>query len=247
VKCSVETVKSTIIRADPFDIIPGINSFLRDNAPLGEKYVYIGVSSADSLFQRISQQARNHKILSSRAIKEFDDRFRGFGAEGVGIAYVETIRHLVKGVMNKGEGWEPEALQGKGANVTVYMFCTDAPFEKKVQSRLISKGPLRNKAKPETRDPAKFWCVNCQMNLAPASVTSHMKIHARINYHCGLCDEIFTSEKKKDEHEEMHGIVLRCPNMNCRDVFSYAHLRRYHFKVSTSNRLRIIFIYSLLV
>jgi hypothetical protein len=129
--------------------------------------------------------------------------------------------------MNKGEGWEPEALQGKGANVTVYMFCTDAPFEKKVQSRLISKGPLRNKAKPETRDPAKFWCVNCQMNLAPASVTSHMKIHARINYHCGL----------SDEHEEMHG----CPNMNCRDVFGYTHLRRYHSCVISQECIPLLY------
>lgn len=235
--CTVSKAKSSFIYSNPFKIVIEIeiNKFLKSITPLSDKYVYVGVSSRSNEFERITQHSRIHGRVNFKIIAEYDNRFRGFGAEGVGIAYLKSIEHLVKGVLNRGEGWEKEALAGQGQTQKIYVYSTTEPF-KKIQARgEESKGLLRQSATPVVRDPRVYWCYHCQKNLQTmTTLANHMELHARTNYKCSICDEYFICKETKIQHEELHGIVLRCPNMNCDMVLSLTKMRDTHFKVSIS-------------
>jgi hypothetical protein len=229
--CTVEKAKEVMIAADPFNIIPCVKKFISEIAAKKEKFIYLGVSSSNDGYARINAHVRLHGALQFDIINTYEDRFLGFGAEGVGIAYIESVAKEFKNVMNCGEGWEKEALAGSGKVIRIYMYATENPYSR-INNSDNAVGLLRNTTRPEIRDVNKFWCVHCQKNLVKESgLSAHMDIHARVNVKCTHCDRMFVNDEGRLKHEEMHTLTIRCPKNGCTVVENYEFMRRYHFKV----------------
>lgn len=75
---------------------------------------------------------REHVIEDSRILERFDTRYAAFMSEAVAMAYFKQHRSVFKNVLKRGTGFERESLNDTCNNLYVYIFLTNAPFEKRL-------------------------------------------------------------------------------------------------------------------
>lgn len=219
-----------VIAVDPFYITVALDEFLNEVPSLNDLWLYFGVSSNPDL-SRLKAHYREHVIERARVLMNFDTRYGAFVSEMIAIGWAHSNSEKFKGVLNKGKGFEEEALRGKGSELHIYAFLTKHPFEKRVNEEQLT-GARKQVSVAEEHKEVSAFCIVCQKNLAISSAHAHAAIHARVNIECSFCCDKFGSAEKLSDHMLLHTTVARCPKAGCNFVGNLYEIRNSHFKVS---------------
>lgn len=205
------------LKADPFEIIEAVENYCQNVDEKQKYHVYVGVTSQDNEFRRFAAHARLHGQIKPKVIKQFDDRFKAFSAEGMAIEHLRQNRMGWGGLINKGEGWEMEALCGTGNVQKIYMFHISTPFSK-LNNEANGTGILKRAAEPQKKSETEYWCRHCQQNFKDYySLSSHMAHHTRRNVKGRYCQRFLTDNADREIHSS-------------RDASSKAPHRRVDFR-----------------
>lgn len=224
----MQEVKSAMIQVDPTKIVPKIVQFIQNIEQKSEHHLYLGVTSVEEKYKRLSRHNNTHGNINAEIIASYDSRQAALVVEAIGIAYLKSNKQSFGSVLNISDGFEHMDFLGCGAIKRIYVFSTRTPFAGRDKE---ATGILKKPAHPTVAHEGYVRCFHCgTLILEGGNVSQHMALHMRINFECQYCGlKNLASFDEKRKHEETHTEIIRCAKMSCDKLGPIGEMIRYHF------------------